>query len=113
MLGVVANHGDVRGIALVARARVRKIVDADAHCAPSTTTCELTRLRGSSTDFTATTARTRRQRRPARAYAWREPQSRWHALPCAGACVRQAAAVLRRALALSPPDRGAPACQSG
>src|SRR5450631_1080449 len=64
VLGVVADHRNIRGVAFVAGARVRKIVDADAHSAPSTTTWALTRFFGSSTDFTASTSRTRGSQAP-------------------------------------------------
>src|SRR6185437_9662276 len=37
ILGVVANHRNVRSIAFVAGARMREIVNADAHNVPSTT----------------------------------------------------------------------------
>ena len=39
MLGVVADHRNIRGVALVAGARMGEVVDADAHSLPSTTTC--------------------------------------------------------------------------
>src|SRR5579864_7758666 len=61
---VVANHRDVRRVALVARAGMGEIVDADAHSEPSTTTCGLTAFFGNSTDFTARTSRTRGSQAP-------------------------------------------------
>src|ERR1700733_1336392 len=64
MLGVVADHRDVGRVALVAGTRVGKVIDADAHSLPSTTTCGLTMLLGSSTDFTARTSRTRGSQAP-------------------------------------------------
>src|SRR5580704_5756949 len=62
--GVVANHRDVRRVALVAGAGVGEVVDADAHSEPSTTTCGLTVFFGNSTDFTASTSRTRGSQAP-------------------------------------------------
>src|ERR1035437_8238849 len=64
MLGVVADDRNIRGIAFVAGTRVRKVIDADAHSAPSTTTWALTRFFGNSTDFTASTSRTRGSQGP-------------------------------------------------
>src|SRR5579871_1688616 len=64
MAGVVADHRDIRGVALVARTGMGEVVDADAHSEPSTTTCGLTLLFGSSTDFTASTSRTRGSQAP-------------------------------------------------
>src|ERR1700684_4587386 len=64
MFGVVADHRDIRGIALVAGTRVGKVIDANAHSVPSTTTCGLTMLFGSSTDCTARTSRTRGSQAP-------------------------------------------------
>src|ERR1035437_4970360 len=64
MLGVVADDRNIRGIAFVAGTRVRKVIDADAHSAPSTTTWALTRFFGNSTDFTASTSRTRGSQAP-------------------------------------------------
>src|SRR5580698_1530438 len=64
MFGVVADHRDIGRVALVAGTRVGKVVDANAHSVPSTTTCGLTMLLGSSTDFTARTSRTRGSQAP-------------------------------------------------
>src|SRR5664280_399337 len=64
MLGVVANDRNIRGVAFVAGARMGEIVDADAHSDPSTTTWALTRFFGNSTDFTASTSRTRGSQAP-------------------------------------------------
>src|ERR1700685_4675077 len=58
MFGVVADHRDVRGVALVAGARMGEVVDAHAHSVPSTNIWGLTMLLGSSTDLTASTSRT-------------------------------------------------------
>src|ERR1035441_6197921 len=64
VLFVVADNGNVRRVPFVASACVSKIVDADAHSAPSTTTWALTRFFGNSTDFTASTSRTRGSQAP-------------------------------------------------
>src|SRR5262249_55740972 len=62
--GVVADHRDVRGVALVAGARVGEVVDANAHGVPSTTTRASRRLRGGGTDSPASTSRTRGSQAP-------------------------------------------------
>src|SRR5664279_1178449 len=64
VLLVVADHRNIRGVAFVAGAGMGEIVDAGAHSVPSTTTWALTRFLGSSTDFTASTSRTRGSQAP-------------------------------------------------
>src|SRR3984885_3459352 len=64
MFGVVADHRDIGRVALVAGTRVGKVIDANAHSLPSTTTCGLTMLLGNNTDFTASTSRTRGSQPP-------------------------------------------------
>src|SRR3981189_2877549 len=59
MPGVVADHRDIRGVTLVASARMGEVVEPDAHGVPSTITWALTMLFGSSTDLIASTSRTR------------------------------------------------------
>src|SRR5512146_2231699 len=59
VLGIVADHRNIRCVAFIAGAGMGEVVDADAHSVPSTTTCALTRFFGSNTDFTASTSRTR------------------------------------------------------
>src|SRR5271169_2143384 len=64
MPGVVTDHRNIRGVALVAGARMGEVVDADAHGVRSTITWALTMLFGSSTDLTASTSRTRGSQAP-------------------------------------------------
>src|SRR3984893_4087281 len=64
MAGVVADHRNIRGVALVAGARMGEVVDADGHGVPSTITWALSVLFGSSTDLTASTSCTRGSQAP-------------------------------------------------
>src|ERR1700744_55241 len=64
MCGVVADHRDIRGVALIAGAGVGEIVDADAHSEPSTTTCGLTVFFDNRTDLTASAAGPRASQAP-------------------------------------------------
>src|SRR5262249_39799061 len=64
MPGVVADHRNIRCVALVPGARMGEVVDPDAHNVPSTITWALTILLGSSTDLTASTSRTRGSQAP-------------------------------------------------
>src|SRR5664279_3649974 len=116
MLGVVADDRNIRRVAFVAGARMGEIVDADAHSAPSTTTWALTRFSATAPTSPparrARAARRRHRRRPGRACAWRVPRSRWHARPCARACVQPSAVSLHKVPVACPPGHAGWTCRS-